>query len=125
MTIAYWCLLIAAFLHTPFALAAKSQKSFDNNNPRLYLASLSGWRQRANWAQQNSLEAFPMFAAAVLVAHQTGGPQEWIDRLAIAWLILRVVYGLLYIADKASARSLVWFASVGTAVAIFVSSLYA
>eukprot|EP01035_Chromulina_nebulosa_P035064 gene35064-47116_t len=42
-------------------------KDFDNAAPRVMLAKLDGWRQRANWAQLNGFEAFPPFAAAVII----------------------------------------------------------
>src|SRR5207249_4652494 len=80
----------------------------DNRAPRPSLESLSGWRQRADWAHRNHFEAFPTFAAAVLVAKLTHAPQTWIDQLAGAFVLLRVIYTALYVAGQATLRSIVW-----------------
>ncbi|HEY0973555.1 MAG TPA: MAPEG family protein [Solimonas sp.] len=120
MTIALWCILVAALLHMPFAAAAKWSSRFDNARPRDYLQQLSGWRQRANWTQQNSLEAFPFFAAAVLVAHVVAGPNAAADQLAIGFIALRIAFGLCYLADKATLRSLVWVGAVACTIGLFV-----
>lgn len=120
MTIALWCVLAAALLPFPFALAAKWSSRFDNRNPRAYLAQLQGWRQRAHAAQLNAFEAFPAFAAAVIIAHLVRGPTDAADLLALAFIALRIGFGLLYIADRASLRSLVWLASLLCVVGLFV-----
>ena len=70
MTTAYWCVLIAGLLPYVATLTAKiGGEKFDNRDPREWLNRQSGHRQRANAAQLNSFEAFPLFAAAVVVAH--------------------------------------------------------
>jgi uncharacterized MAPEG superfamily protein len=68
----------------------------------------------------NTLEALPFFAAAVIVAHQMGAAQGRLDMLAIAWLVLRAAYIALYVGNKASIRSLVWMAGVAVTVWIFL-----
>lgn len=120
MTFALWSILIAGLLHLPFALAAKYSRRFDNARPRDYLQQLTGWRQRAHWTQLNSLEAFPLFAAAVLVAHLIAGPQATADKLACGYILLRIAFGLCYIADKATLRSIMWFGAMGCIVGLFV-----
>jgi len=75
---------------------------------------------RAHWAHLNSFEAFPPFAAAVLIAQQLGAAQGRIDLLAIAFVVLRVLYGICYLADQATLRSLVWAAGFACTVALFV-----
>jgi uncharacterized MAPEG superfamily protein len=121
MTTAFWCVLAAGLLPYAATLAAKSGRRFDNRDPRAWLAAQSGWRARANAAQLNSFEAFPLFAAAVLVAHVTGAPQPRVDLLALVFVAARVMYLAVYIADLALVRSLVWFVGTGSAVAIFVA----
>jgi uncharacterized MAPEG superfamily protein len=91
-----------------------------NQHPRDFLAKLSGPASRANAAQLNSFEAFPAFAAAVLVAQYAHAPQHSIDLLAIAWVVLRLIYGALYIANLAALRSLVWFSGMACVVGLFV-----
>ena len=115
MTIAYWCVFIAILLPIAFTGLAKFSSGFkpkDNRAPRAFLDNLSGWQQRSNWAQQNTFESIPGFMAAVIIAHQMGGNQNSIDILAISYIIIRIVYGALYIADKASLRSVAWFLGV-------------
>ncbi len=125
MTTAYWCVLIAAYLPIAWTGMAKfgaGGKDFDNAAPRAMLAKLDGWRQRANWAQLNGFEAFPPFAAAVIIAHLAAVPQARIDLLALAFIAARVVYGILYLANLPSLRSLAWMIATGCVVALFVSA---
>lgn len=113
MTIAYWCVLAAAMMPFLFTGIAKfSGPGFNNKRPRDFQAKLEGFRQRAHWAHQNSFEAFPPFAAAVIIAHQLGADRAWLDGLALAFIALRLVYGGLYIANWHLLRSLVWLAAV-------------
>lgn len=120
MTIALWCVLAAAFLPYPFTLAAKWSRRFDNHSPREYLESTTGWHKRAHWVQLNSFEAFPAFAAAVIINRVVLGPNAMVDTLALAFIALRIAYGLFYIADWALLRSIVWFAASLCVVALFV-----
>lgn len=121
MTTALWCVLIAGLLPYAATLTAKAGARFDNKNPREWLANQSGYRQRANAAQLNGFEAFPLFAAAVIVAQMTGAPQDRVDLLAIVFVLARVAYLLLYLANLDVLRSLAWFVGIGSAVAIFVA----
>ena len=120
MTIAFWCVLAAAFLPFPFTLAAKWSREFTNSRPREYLEKVEGWQLRAHWAQLNSFEAFPAFAAAVIVNRIVLGPNAVADALALSFIAFRVVYGVLYIADQATLRSLAWFGASLCSVALFV-----
>ncbi|WP_293393661.1 MAPEG family protein [Nevskia sp.] len=125
MTTAYWCVLIAAYLPIAWTGMAKfgaGGKDFDNAAPRAMLAKLDGWRQRANWAQLNGFEAFPPFAAAVIIAHLVAVPQARIDLLAMAFIAARIVYGILYLANLPTLRSLAWMIATGCVVALFVSA---
>ena len=121
MTIAYWCVLVGAFLPIIFTGLAKfSGPGFDNRNPRAFQARLEGVRQRAHYAHLNGFEAFPPFAAAVLMAHQLGVAQPTLDNLALSWVGLRVLYGAFYMLDMGPLRSLAWLAAVACWVAMFV-----
>ncbi len=123
MTTAYWCVLIAAFLPIFFVGIAKaSGKGYNNGAPRRFEEKLEGFRQRAHWAHLNSLEAFPPFAAAVIIAHQLGHAQDRLDQLAIAFIVFRLIYGALYIANQATLRSLAWGAATACWVAMFFVS---
>ncbi len=121
MTFAYWCVLLAALLPIIWVgLAKTGVNGYDNHKPRLFMANLDGWQQRANWAQKNSYEAFPPFAAAVIIAHLSGANQLAIDSLAGIFLILRIAHGILYIQDKALLRSVAWTLSFLCVVGLFL-----
>ena len=107
----------AALFHLALA---KSAGGIDNRAPRPGLESLSGWRQRADWAHRNHFEAFPAFAAAVLVAELAHAPQSRIDLLAGIFVLLRLIYTALYIADQAILRSIVWSLGLITVIWLFV-----
>ncbi len=115
-TIAYWCILVAALLPIVCAGIAKygmmrtSQRDggFDNNNPRGWLARQTDWRARANAAQANTFEALPFFFAAVIIAHLLQAGQARLDILALLFVVLRIAYIIMYVANLANARSLIW-----------------
>jgi len=122
MTFAFWCVLLAAILPVVWVGAAKyGAPDYDNANPRIFLRNLSGWQQRASWAQANAYEAFPPFAAAVIIASLIGANQVVLDTLAGVFLLVRVLHGLFYIFDKPTLRSLVWTIGFFTVIAIFLS----
>ncbi len=120
-TPAFWILLVAFFLPVLCAGIAKAgRKDYDNVNPRAWEGALEGHRQRAIAAMNNTFEALPFFAAAVIVAHLTQAPQAQLDLLAGVWLALRLVYVGLYVANLAALRSLVWLGAVVVTVWMFL-----
>lgn len=127
MTVALWCILIALVLPPLCALIAKvSSGRFglkDNHDPRAFLDTLSGLPRRAHAAQQNGYEAFPAFAAAVLVADVVGNAEQVTqDVLGVMYVTSRLLYIICYLADWAALRSLVWFAGLALIVSFFVVS---
>jgi uncharacterized MAPEG superfamily protein len=111
---AYWCVLIAALLPYVWVSVAKaSGERYDNRDPRGWLARQTDPRvHRANAAQLNSYEAFAPFAASVILAQLAGVAADRIALLALAFVVLRVLHGLLYIAGfKHALRSLTWFSA--------------
>lgn len=129
MTTAFWCVLIAALLPVTATGIAKFTGGRklgprENHNPREWLETLEGYKKRAHWAQQNSFEAFPFFAAGVIVAQMAGAAQSTVDTLAVAFIIIRLAYLACYLADQATLRSLVWTAGVACCVALFVSPTF-
>ena len=120
-TVAYWCVLIAALLPLACALLAKRGgfRGSDNHDPRAWLARQTGWRARANAAQANSFEALPFFMGAVIIAHQLGAGQTALDLLALLWVLLRMFYIMMYVADMPLARSMVWGGAFAVNIAIF------
>ena len=79
-------------------------------------------QQRAYWAQLNAFEAFPLFAAAVIIAHLAGGRQGTIDMLAVAFIGFRIIYTLAYLYDRPMLRSLVWSAGLFCVIGLFVAA---
>lgn len=122
MTTAYWCVLAAIMLpYVWFGVANATGKGLRNNHyPRDFAARIDGLPKRAWGAHLNSFEALPGFAAAVIIAHLAHAPQARIDMLALAFIALRVAYGLCYLADKGALRSLFWFAGLVCVVGLFV-----
>ncbi len=126
LTVAYWAVLVVALLPIVCAGLAKwgmfakprREGGYDNHNPRAWLSRQSDWRARANAAQANSFEALPFFMGAVIIAHQLGANQTRLDVLAFIFVVLRLVYILLYVADLASARSLTWVLALAVNIAI-------
>lgn len=121
MTIAFWCVLIAALLPFAATLVAKAGgERYNNRDPRAWLERQQGLRKRADNAQKNAFEAFPFFAAAVIIAFLAHAPQERVDILAIIFIAARVVYLVCYLADWHWARSLVWMLGFVACLTIFV-----
>ena len=126
LTVAYWCVRVASLLPIVCAGLAKwgmfskprRQGGYDNNHPRQWLAQQTDWRARANAAQANSFEALPFFIGAVIIAHQLGASQLRLDVLAFLYIVLRLLYIMMYVADLATVRSLVWVLALVANIAI-------
>ena len=91
MTFAYFSILLLVFLNLFCAAYAKKRAGFrgkDNHNPREFLAQASGKAARANAAQQNGYEIFAPYAAAVIIAHATGGASQGVINFWAAVFIL-------------------------------------
>jgi uncharacterized MAPEG superfamily protein len=127
MTIAELCLVAAVVLTILSILPAKldGRAVYDNGNPRDPGFYTSGLRARSQGAHQNGFEAFPFFAAAVILAELRGVAQGTVDALAVAFVVIRVVYVLMYLMDRPSARSTVWWIGMVCNLAMFFSPLWA
>jgi uncharacterized MAPEG superfamily protein len=131
-TLAIWCVLVAALLPIVCSAIAKRKGAgkprreggFDNNDPRAWLAKQQGLPARANAAQANSFEALPFFVGAVALAMVTQAPQARVDALAAAFIVCRVVYIAIYLADKASLRSAVWSLGLVINIALLFSAAW-
>ena len=127
MSIAYWCILVAAFLPYGWtALAKGSGERYDNRDPRGWLA-----RQQnpmsigANAAHLNAFEAFAPFAAAVLMAQFAGVQAGNISTLAVAFVAFRVLHGILYLTGRHLLRSVAWVGGFACVVALMVQAALA
>ena len=124
MTIAYACVLIAALLPYAWTVIAKTAApQFDNRDPRGWLARQDNPRvKRANAAQLNAFEAFPAFAAGVLMAQLAGVDPQRIATLSVAFVALRALHGVCYLTGLHVARTLVWFAGLGCVAALMAQA---
>lgn len=120
---AYWCVLIAALLPYVWVFVAKTgAPKYNNRNPRAWIAKQEGNYkvQRANAAHLNAFEAFAPFAAGVVLAQLAGVDHGCIALLAVAFVALRVLHGIFYVADVQLLRSLTWLAGFTCVLALLV-----
>lgn len=118
------CLLAAGLMPLLFTLTAKlSGPRFDNRDPRSWQARLSGLPQRAHAAHLNSFEAFPLFAAGVLLCLQQQVAVDAILPWAVAFVVLRLAFGVCYLLDWATLRSLVWLLALLCSIRLYLLPL--
>ena len=103
-------------------IAKGGQKNYDNHNPREWLAKQTGYRARANAAQANCFEAFPMYAVGVLLAMLSDIEADQLEMWAGLFIAARVAYVAFYVMDKDKLRSLAWLVGVVSTVALYVLS---
>ena len=114
MTFAYFSILLLVFLNLFCAAYAKKRAGFrgkDNHNPREFLA------------QQNGYEIFAPYAAAVIIAHATGGASQGVINFwAAVFILSRIAFVWCYVQDKATLRSLVWGVGFLSIIGLFVAA---
>ena len=126
-----WSLLLAAGVVVASLVplgAARSQADFtiaDLAAPRAMAERLPDWGKRANWAHQNSFEAFILFAPAALlclVAHVTAPAA-----VVAAWIhpALRLAYIGAYVANLPPLRSLCWAGAITCTGILYLEGLKA
>ena len=122
MTVAEWAVFASVLLYllTVAPVKALGARDFDNANPRDPAFYKPGLRERAFGAHLNGIEAFPFFAAAVLLAEFRQQPQLWIDGLAVGFVALRLLYVLAYLASWPTTRTLLWNIGFAVNAAIFL-----
>ena len=124
MSIAYWCILIAAVLPYAWVAFAKSGgAAYNNKDPRGWLAKQDSYRVRnANGAHLNAFEAFPAFAAGVLMAQLAGVDPARVSMLAIAFIVFRVLHGIFYLTGIHRLRSLAWMGGLACVLGLMGSA---
>jgi uncharacterized MAPEG superfamily protein len=125
MTTPFWCVFVAGLLPYVWVTIAASERrkqfgTVDNKLPRLQEAQLTGRGARAMGAHNNAFETFAFFAAAVIVAHICGADPGWSAILAVAFVLARVVHGVLYLADIDVMRSLMFGVGQVCSLGLFV-----
>ena len=123
MDLANSCIFIAFLLPYIFIILAKVHApGMNNETPRVALAHLTGWKQRAFWAHQNAFEAFPPFAAGVILAQFIHGPSFAVNVMAVVFVIARILHGVFYISNHSLLRSLAWFVGIACVVGLFIAA---
>jgi len=118
MTVAFWCILVAALLpYVPFALVGSK---LNPHTPRLSAPLLEGTPARAYGAHLNSFEAFPFFAAAVIVSHIVEGPSATVGWLAVLFVLVRLAHMAFYLSDRQPLRTTFFTVGLVISVVIFV-----
>jgi len=121
MTIAEWCVFGAVMLYLLTIVPIKwiGFRSYDNSRPRDPAFFEDPLRARALSAHLNGIEAFPFFAAAVLLAEFRAAPQNLINELAVLFLIVRIAYVFTYLGNRPRLRSILWNIGFAINIAIF------
>jgi uncharacterized MAPEG superfamily protein len=121
MTAAEWCVFGALTLYLLTIAPVKwiGFRRFDNSRPRDMGFYDDPIASRALGAHQNGIEAFPFFAIAVLLAEFRGGPQRYVNELAVLFLIVRIAYVFTYLGDRPTLRSILWTIGFAINIAIF------
>ena len=94
-------MMVASLLPLVFAILAKL---------------FGGFKSKDN---ANSYETLPVFLAAVIVALLFFVPLSVVTQLAWLYVILRIIYGLAYIANWATFRSIIWSLSLACPLMMF------
>ena len=124
MFIAYCCILIAACLPYLWAVLAKSgAPGYNNKDPRGWVAKQESYRVRnAYSAHLNAFEAFPAFAAAVMMAQFAQVNPQHVACLAMVFIALRILHGVFYLSVQQALRSLSWLGGFACVVALMLSA---
>ena len=110
--------MVALYLLTIVPIKWVGFRQYDNSRPRDPAVYQDAIRARALGAHQNGIEAFPFFAAAVLLAEFHAAPQYLINELAMLFLIVRIAYVLTYVGNRPRLRSILW--SIGFTINIVI-----
>jgi uncharacterized MAPEG superfamily protein len=122
IALAYLLVYVPHFIAGPARF--KMQGGFDNHHPRDQAARLEGWAKRASAAHLNGHETFSPFAIAVVVALVGHANEHTVTLLTVTYVVLRIAYIAVYLADLAAVRSLVWTAGLGITFALFLLPLF-
>ena len=120
--ISFWCLFVAGFLPIVCAGILKTDKSYDNSNPRKWLGNQGGYRERANAAQLNSWESFIWFSVSIILTLIHGpSDTEFVNTFSVLFILFRVLYIGFYVLDFSTLRTIAWLFGQACVVTIFFS----
>lgn len=124
MTTDLWILTFTGIL----ALAQMALQSFTYKaqvgnaytvGPRDQPKPATGIAGRAERAYRNLLEALPVFAIGVIVAHLAGKADDWTALGGWIFLIARIAFVLAYLAGWPWVRTLIWNTSAVGIVMVY------
>jgi len=125
MSLPLWSLVIATLMvyasKIPLNIITLRAERYDNHYPRLQHLRQQGIGHRAWAAHQNMIEAYPMFAAGVLVAQMWGNHSDIANACAVVFLLARVLFQVCYLADWSSLRSVSWAAGFAASLALMLT----
>jgi uncharacterized MAPEG superfamily protein len=100
----------AALVYFPYLIVAitRFQVGYDLSAPRSTFDKLPDYGKRANWAHQNSWEAFMLYSAAALMAYTTHQDSQTVVNCAIGFTVARLLYSIFYIINIPLGRSLMF-----------------
>lgn len=128
MSILMLCLIFSALMilitKVPVAMAMAEDGGYDNRHPRAQQARLTGFGARALAAHQNMIEAFPLFAAGVLLVMVTGTTGFWASVLAVVFVGARIVYTIFYLGDFPILRSMTWGVGFAASLGLMVLAVW-
>jgi uncharacterized MAPEG superfamily protein len=116
--------LLATLL--PFLCAAVAKWGFagyDNRAPRVWLARQTGFRARAQAAQENTWEALTLYLPGAALAIARDAEPRLLTGLATVFLAARIVYLVCYVSDRATARSIVWLVGLLVTLWMYLAAL--
>jgi uncharacterized MAPEG superfamily protein len=122
MTLAFWCVLVAALL--PYVPASIAARGLDPKLPRKVAANLEGLPARAHAAHLNAFEAFPPFAAAVIISHVVEGASATVNWLAVLFIVARLAHMGFYLSDRQPLRSASFTVGLIIVIVIFVQTAF-
>ena len=106
--ISFWCFFTAESCLS-FARESPNQKNYDNEKSEKWLAIQTGFRERANSAQQNSWESFIWFSASLTLALIFSLDNiDFVNLMSVLYIFLRVLYVLFYIFGFSNLRTISW-----------------
>lgn len=114
----FFALLLPFIAKIPVAIAMNKLGKYDNDHPRDQQNKLTGFGARALAAHQNAFESLIIFTPALLLAIATHNDSAIVQLLSAGYILARLAYNALYLANISTLRSLVWFFSLFCPLAI-------
>jgi len=102
------------------ALRKKEFGELDGHHPRIQQARATHATARAIGAANNGWEALGIFAPAVIFALVSAPTSTLASIFALAWIPIRLVHGVSYVADKPPLRTAAFAGGIVCALGLFL-----